>query len=53
MCKYFFLLAICTSFISCTINITQTDTHGYADDVVDTKNEQEVQAEAHIPVSGI
>jgi len=52
MKKLLFILPLFFSLIGCTISITQTDTHGVSDDVVDTNAsaDADVQADASIPL---
>jgi hypothetical protein len=53
MAKYFCLLAIQLIFCGCTINITSTitDTHGKANDVVDTSTSTEPDVETTVKAS--
>lgn len=53
--KIGYFLFIALFLCACTLNITLTSTHGYADDVVDTKTDQDVSPElsATIPVKGL
>ncbi len=42
------ILFFCLS--SCTLNILQTDTHGFADDVGDATTEQQVDPNVSVPL---
>ncbi len=46
--KYIPLFLLLTS---CTFNIAQTDTHGYADDVNDTNQTADGKLDATIPIT--
>lgn len=49
--QYLFVILMSTLLTSCSISITLTDTHGYANDVVDetNKSDADVEADATIP----
>lgn len=49
--KIYYIL-LCLFFTSCTINIVQTDTHGVAEDVVDTDPSNDVKADADLSLEG-
>ena len=53
--QYFFIFLASALLTSCTISITLTDTHGYANDVVDetSKTDADANLSATVPVSAI
>ncbi len=53
--KSCFLFVLFTTCCACTLNfnLITTCTHGYANDVVDDTNKDEVEAELSVPLKGI
>lgn len=47
---FFILNFLCFFNTSCTFNIIQTDTHGYADDVVDSDPSTDVKPQTDLTI---
>lgn len=51
--KIMYLFSIFFMCTACTLNINLTDTHGYANDVVDDTTSENVDPELNVPMKGI
>ena len=53
MYKILGLMIVLTMFSGCTLSIILTDTHGTAEDVVDSTPTQETDVQAEVPIKPI
>lgn len=50
MKEFLIITLLCLSFSGCTFSIILTDTHGSAEDVVDSTPTQETDIQAEVPL---
>ena len=51
--KFLLIIGACLGLQSCTISVTQTQSEGYANDVVDTSQTNDPDPSISVPISAI